>query len=71
LFVCDRCQIKLNPDNLGFKGDFLEFYERENIHFCVECSASFQQIYTSFINNHPVMRLVDNKTSSGGAKKKR
>lgn len=49
MIVCDFCNIRLTPDNLAFKGSFLE--ERiAKIHFCEECSPYFYKEYMLFIN---------------------
>lgn len=48
MITCDRCGIKINPDNKGFEGEFLEELEGAQIDYCDDCSPYFLRMANKF-----------------------
>jgi hypothetical protein len=52
MITCDCCGIKINPDNKGFEGEFLEELEGAQIDYCDECAPLLILVLTKFnLNN--------------------
>lgn len=48
---CDRCGIKINPDNEGFEGTFFEFNDGAQVDICDSCTAEFSFVWRKFLNS--------------------